>query len=405
MVANLLIAVALGLLVGLQREWSKSRVAGIRTFPLITLFGALAAGLAESLGNLIVPVGLIAVVTMLVVANAAKIRAADASLGLTTEFAALVMYGAGAAVASGFLVPAIVVTGSVVVLLQFKESLHGFASRMNQADLSAGARLILLALVILPALPDIAYGPYGVVNPFRIWLMVVLIVGISLAAYVCYRLLGARAGSWAAGLLGGLISSTATTTTYAQRALDPKRLTAATAVIVTASAVVFGRVLLEIAVVGPDIFAATAPPLVVMMTVMIGMAIYAQRRVTVVETAPEEPPSSIRTAVAFGLLYAVVLLAVAAARQYFGRTGLFVVAAFSGLTDVDAITLSTVHLVDSGGLRADLGWRLILTGIMSNLLFKAGIVAVVGRLPALRAMAGYFAAAFVCGVLLMIFWA
>lgn len=404
MVQNVLIAVALGLLVGLQREWSKSRVAGIRTFPLITLFGALTAGLSSDVGPLIVPVGLIAVVTLLVVANASKIRAAEGTLGLTTEFAALVMYAAGAAVASGFLLPAIVVTGLVVVLLQFKESLHGFVSHVDEADLSAGARLVLLALVILPALPDAEYGPYGVVNPFRIWLMVVLIVGISLAAYVCYRLLGARAGSWAAGLFGGLISSTATTTTYAQRARDPKRLLASTAVIVTSSAVVFGRVLLEIAVVGPQIFAATAPPLAIMMLFMVVLAVYSQRRVTWAETAPEEPPSSIRTAVAFGLMYAVVLFAIAASRQYFGRTGLFVVAAFSGLTDVDAITLSTVHLVDSGGLRPDLGWRLILTGILSNLLFKVGIVAVVGRAAALRAVAGYFAAAFGCGVLLLIFW-
>lgn len=403
MVQDLLIAAALGLLVGLQREWSKSRVAGIRTFPLITLFGALVGGIAEDF-TMIVSAGLLAVVALLVVANLAKIRAGITDPGLTTEFAALAMYGAGVAVTRDQVLPAIVLTGCVAVLLQFKETLHSIASSMAEADIHAGARLTLIALVILPALPDQGYGPYDVINPFQVWLMVVLIVGISLAAYVSYKLLGPRAGSWAAGLLGGLISSTATTTTYAQRALDPTRLAGSVAVIVTASAVVFGRVLLEIAVMGPTVFKETAPPLAIMMSVMLVLAYFCQRKVVSLEPEPKEPPSTMRTAIMFGLMYAVVLFAVAASRQYFGRTGMFVVAALSGLTDVDAITLSTVHLVDSGGLRADLGWRLILTGILSNLLFKAGIIAVIGRAKALRAVAPYFAVAFVCGVTLLVFW-
>ncbi len=403
MVQDLLIAAALGLLVGLQREWSKSRVAGIRTFPLITLFGALMGGIAEDF-TMVVSAGLLAVATMLVVANAAKIRAGAKDPGMTTEFAALAMYGAGVAVTRGQVLPAIVVTGCVAVLLQFKETLHSFASSMDEAEIRAGARLALIALVILPALPDQGYGPYGVLNPFRIWMMVVLIVGISLAAYISYRLLGAKAGSWAAGLLGGLISSTATTTTYAQRALDPTRLAGSVAVIVTASAVVFGRVLLEIGVVGPAVFAQTAPPLAVMMGVMLVLAYLSQRKAVSMEPEPEEPPSTMRTAVAFGLLYALVLFAIAASRQYFGSAGMFTVAALSGLTDVDAITLSTVHMVDSGGLHPNLGWRLILTGIMSNLLFKAGIVAVIGRAKTLRTVAPYFATALICGTLLMVFW-
>ena len=404
MVADLLIAVALGLLVGLQREWSKSRVAGIRTFPLITLFGAVVGVLSNDFAGAL-PAGMIAVVALLVVANVAKIRAGEGSPGLTTEFAALAMFAVGVAVARDLLVPAIVVTGSVAVLLQFKKSLHSLASGMEEADLRAGGRLTLIALVILPALPDVGYGPYGVLNPFRVWLMVVLIVGISLAAYVGYKLLGVRAGAWAAGLLGGLISSTATTTTYAHRALEPRRIVASTAVVVTASAVVFARVLLEIGVVAPSIFAVTAPPIAVMMGVMFLLAVACQRKVQSLEAEPTKPPSSMRIAIAFGLMYAVVLLAVATAKQYLGNTGLFFVAALSGLTDVDAITLSTVHMVDSGELRADLGWRLILTGALSNLAFKLGIVGFVGRLPALRAMAGYFVVAFICGLLLLIYWA
>ncbi len=183
-IEDLLLAVALGLLIGLQREWSKSRVAGVRTFPLISLFGALAGGLATDFGGWTIGAGLLAVTAMLVVANVAKLRAGASGPGLTTEMSALVMYGVGASVAAGYVTPAIVTTGLVAVLLQFKEQLHGFVGRIEESDLRAGGRLALIGLVILPALPNEAYGPFGVINPFRIWLIVVLIVGISLAAFV-----------------------------------------------------------------------------------------------------------------------------------------------------------------------------------------------------------------------------
>lgn len=403
MIPDLLLAAALGLLVGLQREWSKSRVAGIRTFPLIAVFGALVGGLSDPYW-VAVPAGLLAVGGLLVAADFAKMRSGDPDPGLTTEMAALVMYGAGVAVSRDLVLPAIVVSGLVAVLLQFKEKLHSLAGGMREADARAAARLTLIALVILPALPDRAYGPYGVLNPFRIWLMVVLMVGISLAAYVSYRLLGTRAGGWAAGLLGGLISSTATTATYAERAAQPGLRSSSVAVMVTASAVMFLRVLIEIGVVAPAAFVKTAPPIALMMFVMLTLAWWTQRNAEAVQSVPEEPPSTMRTAIAFGLLYALVLFAAAAARQLFGETGSVVVAALAGLTDVDAITLSTIHLVESGVLSTDLSWRLILIAVLSNLVFKAGLVGVIGRGGPLRSIAPYFAVAGGCGVGLLIFW-
>ena len=406
-IGDLLVALALGLLVGLQREWSKSAVAGIRTFPLITLLGALTGLLTPDLGGWTVGAGLLAVAAMMVTANVAKVKAGAPDPGVTTEVAALVMYGVGAAVALGHVLPAIVATGSVAVLLQFKQQLHGFVARIEEADLRAAARLLLLALVILPALPNQAYGPFGVLNPFEVWLMVVLIVGISLVAYASRRVMGDRAGAWAAGLLGGLISSTATTAGYAETTReDPTRRPLALAIIVTASAVVFIRVLAEIALVAPAVFPATAPPLAAMLAIMTALAWLAQRRLSAdtSEATPAAPETRLRTAIGFGALYALVLLAVAFAKTYFGDRGLYAVAALSGLTDMDAITLSTVQLIQTGGLEAHVGRRLILVGALANLVFKAGIVWTVAPRPLARGVAAYFGAAVAAGVAILAFW-
>jgi uncharacterized membrane protein (DUF4010 family) len=406
-VVNLLLALALGLLVGLQREWSNSEIAGVRTFPLITIFGALTGILAEQFGGWTVAAAVMAVAAMLVIGNLVSLRAGSGDPGLTTEAAVLVMFAVGAAISQGLLAPAIVVTGAVALLLQWKRELHGFVAQIEEAELRAVSRLVLIGLVILPALPDRAFGPYGVLNPFEIWLMVVLIVGISLAAYVAYRLLGAHVGVVVTGILGGLISSTATTLTYSQKAREQSSHAAmAGAVIVLASTSVFGRVLFEVAAVAPAALPQVAPPLLVMtaaIAVLAWMALARSRR----EPAPprdQQPPSTLTSAIAFGLLYTLVLLAVAAARRHFGEGALYAVAAVSGLTDVDAITLSTARLIRTGTLAAETGWRIILVGALANLAFKAGIVFALGGAKLFRWVLPYFAAAAAVGVLLLVFW-
>jgi uncharacterized membrane protein (DUF4010 family) len=310
LVLDLLLALGLGLLVGLQREWSKSELGGIRTFPLITVFGALAGILAGYLGDWTVGVALLSVAAILVFGNLARLRSGPVDPGLTTEVAALLMFGVGVAVSQGIVGPAIVVTGSVAVLLQLKSELHGFVARIEEAELRAVSRLVLIGLVILPALPNREFGPYGVLNPFEVWLMVVLIVGISLVAYVSYRLVGAQAGVLVTGLLGGLISSTATTVTYSQKARkEHSHLGASAAVIILASAAVFGRVLFEVAVAAPSVLPNVAPPLLVMTGVVAALAWAALRRSHREPPPPvdHEPPSTLRSAIVFGLLYAVVL--------------------------------------------------------------------------------------------------
>jgi uncharacterized membrane protein (DUF4010 family) len=404
---DLAIAVGLGLLVGLQREWADSRLAGIRTFPIIAVFGVLTGHLATSLGPWLMPAGLVAVAALIVMGNVAKLHMGAPDPGLTTEVAILAMFLLGAALSAGYTTEVLVAGGTVAVLLHWKRPLHDLVDRIGEADARAIFRLSLIALVILPILPNRSFGPYQVLNPFNIWLMVVLIVGISMGAYVAYKLLGARGGSLVSGLMGGLISSTATTVSLARRSTTASIDSSAAVVITIASAVVFVRVLFEIALVAPSVLGATALPLAVMLvtTIVVSAVLYHSARGELAGTAEEaEPPSELGAAIVFGLLYAAVLLGVAFAKAEFGQTGMYAIAALSGLTDMDAITLSTSQLMRTGQLEPETGWRLIMVGALANLCFKAGIVATLGPRGLLRRIGIAFGVTGAVGVALLFLW-
>jgi len=375
------IALGLGLLIGLQRERTNARLAGFRTFPLVTLFGALSGLLAESYGGWVVAGGLLAVALVIVGGNLPLMRGGGEPPGVTTEVTMLVMYLVGVYLMTGELGVAIAICGAVAVLLHLKPQLHSLAARIGDRDFTAVMQFALISLVVLPVLPDRYYGPYEVLNPFRIWLMVVLIVGISLSGYVAYKLLGVRAGSWAAGILGGLISSTATTVSVSRRSAEmPGTAQLSAFVILVASAIVFLRVGILIGATAPSFLRTALLPLLAMFVVLIAMGgINLRGPAGGAGPLPEQGnPTELRSALLFGLLYALVLLAVAAANTAFGDRGLYVAAVLSGLTDMDAITLSIAQLVSTEEVAPATGWRLILVAAMSNLAFKAGVVAMVG---------------------------
>jgi uncharacterized membrane protein (DUF4010 family) len=410
------IALALGLLVGLQRERSDSRIAGVRTFPLITLLGAISALASPTLGGWLVAVGAMGLIAMLVISNVAKLRVAP-DPGITTEVAALVMYAVGVYLVVGQATAAVVVGGAVVLLLHLKQPLHVFVRAMGERDVTAVMQFALITLIILPILPDRSYGPYNVLNPHRIWWMVVLIVGISLGGYVAYKLLGSRAGALLGGILGGLISSTATTVSYARRTREGNDSTSnetshatanlATMVIIVASAVSFARVIVEIAVVAPHLLRATAPPLAMMLVWMavLSAAAHVLARDDRDGKLPQTGnPAELKSALLFGLLYAIVILVVAFVKNRFGDRGLYPVAIVSGLTDMDAITLSTANLAKDGRLDAATTWRVVLLAALSNMVFK-GVAAMSLGSPALRArIATFFGLALLGGLTILLLW-
>lgn len=401
------IALTLGLLVGLQRERSDAALAGIRTFALITVFGALAALLAEHTGGWILAAGVLAVSAATIIGNVTAVKAGEARAGITTEIAALLMFGVGALVVIGPREVAVVLGGAAAVLLQAKTTLHRLVARLGDKDLHAIMQFVLISLVILPVVPDRTFGPYGVLNPRDIWLMVVLVVGMSLGGYIAYKFTGRAVGSALAGLLGGLISSTAATVSAARgAAAAPGSAGAAAAVIMIASTVVFGRVLVEIGVVAPNLVNDAGLPILTVTGVAAAMALIAwsaARRER--ESLPEpENPTQLRSALIFASIYAAVIFAVAAARDHFGSAGVFTVAVISGLTDMDAITLSTARLAQEGRLEHGAAWRSILLGALSNIVFKGILAGTLGGPALLRRIAPLFAAVVAAAAATILFW-
>jgi uncharacterized membrane protein (DUF4010 family) len=404
---QLAIALGLGLLVGLQREYAASQLAGIRTFPLVTILGVVCAMLAQSFGGWVIAAGLMAVAGLIIVGNLEKLHAGPADPGLTTEVAMLLMYGVGAYVVVGPETIAIALGAGAAVLLQYKGQLHGMARKLGDEDLRAIMQFVLISLVILPVLPNRTYDPYAVLNPREIWLMVVLIVGLSLAGYITYKFFGEHAGLLLGGTLGGVISSTATTVSYARRtAHDPQSSRLASVVIMIASTVVFARVMIEIAVVQVSFLGMAWPPFAVLLSLFIAMSgiLWLKGRDEPHVMPAQENPSELKAALVFGLVYAVVRLAVAVAKAHFGDRGLYVVAALSGLTDVDAITLSTSQLVGTGQLDPEQGWRIIVIALMSNVCFKGATIAALGHKDLLFRVIWLYGIGLVSGILLVLVW-
>lgn len=403
------IALGLGLLVGLQREHANSKVAGIRTFPLITLLGAITGLLAPTLGGWVLAGGFAGITALIVIANLLRIKSGDSDSGQTTEAAILLMYVVGAYLAIGDKTLAVTVGGLVAVLLHAKGTLHGLVRKIGLEDIKVVMQFVLLSLVILPVLPDQAYGPYQVLNPRDIWLMVVLIVGISMSGYFAYKFFGQKAGTLLGGILGGMISSTATTVSYARRSKESDGAsTLAAVVILIASAVAFVRMLVEMAVVAPDKIRELAPPLGAVLLLMLfiigGLFLWSRKKESENALPDQGNPAQLKSALVFAGLYGLVLLASAAAKDHLGDKGLYLVALVSGLTDVDAITLSTSKMVASGRLASHTGWRLILLAALSNLAFKAGLVAFLGDRRLLRQVALLFGITIAGGGLVFWLW-
>lgn len=405
------IAFGLGLLVGLQREKANSQLAGVRTFTLIAILGVLAGFLSRDYQNpFILPVLGMALTSLLVAGNFIKIKVfANPDVGQTTEVAALMMFAIGAYLVMGDRVLGIILGASMSVLLYVKERLHDFIDKLKEKDLAAIMTFAGISLVVLPILPNKTYGPYKVLNPQNIWLMITLIVGLGVLGYFIYKSVGKKLGIISNGVLGGLISSTATTVSYARKTVETASISKMAAFVITvASAISLARVMVEVGVVIPEKLPEILLPLlvefVVMALICVGM-FYSINKDSEDDSMPEpENPADFKSALVFGLLYGAILLAVAFANEEFGDDALYIVAIISGLTDVDAITLSLSQLIKSDALNVDTGWKLILLASLSNLVFKGVLAGILGTKQLVKWIALTFGIALVIGLSLIWLW-
>ncbi len=376
-----LTSLALGLLIGLERERHPASKAGLRTFALVALLGTLASLIAEKTASpWILAAGLVLVGLMMIAAYARESDEAS-DPGTTSVAAVCVCYCLGALIWLGYPTLAVMLGVITTMLLYFKPELRGLSQSLTRQDLFSILQFAALSFVILPVLPDQDYGPYNALNPHRIWLMVVLISGISLAGYIALRIAGGRHGVLLLGLFGGLVSSTATSMVYARHARDPGMLPLAAVVILTANLVVPVRLSVLTGVVSPAILPLMLPVLGGALACGAAGTLYWWRQLNQQAelVVPEiRNPTEIRTALEFGLLFGAVLFCSAWLSDVAGSRGLYAVALVSGLTDVDAITLSTLRLYDLGKLVPLQAVSAIALALVSNMAFKLGLVFAVG---------------------------
>lgn len=379
---SLLVATLLGFLIGLERERKRethgSIFAGIRTFPLIALFGAVVGELQEAAGPMLLVGAFLALAVL--VALAYWRESGGEKVGGTTEVAVLLAFGLGVMTGLGMAVPAL--AGAVIAtgVLSLRQELRSLSAAATRQDIFAVVQFAAVSLVVLPLVPNEPFGPWGVWNPRTIWLLVVLISGVSFVGYVLTKAIGARRGIGLSGLLGGLASSTAVTLSFSENSKRRPDLSSVYAVgVLAATAVMAPRLLGLLGLVQPRLILPSLLPLAAIFVVASLGALFALRRSANTESAEARiaNPFELKTALKFALLFAVVLVAARAAQEYFGTTGVYLASVLAGITQLDAITLSLASQVSSG-LDATVAARGLALAVAANSLFKAGLALSLG---------------------------
>ena len=384
-------ALALGVLLGLERERTKTETtfAGVRTLGLLALAGGIAAYVDGTLARPWLGVGVFAAVAALIVTSYA-VTARAGEFGITTELSAMLAFligflcvwgevglAAGLAVASG-------------AILALKGWLHRLSHRIEPADVEATLKFAIVSIIVLPLVPDRNFGPppFDVINPYKVWLMVVLISGLDFASYLLTKIVGPEHGIGLTGLLGGLVSSTAVTLGFARRSRQhPEQASPLALGILIAWTVMFVRVVALVAAVDrgllPRLAAAMAAFGVPSLAVC-ALLWRRQRSAATASVSAGENPFELGQAIRFGLIFAVVTVGAKAARVYLGTAGLYLAGAIAGLTDVDAIALSMAQLARTDPDSIQPAAITIVLAVLSNTLFKAGLAATLGAPPVRR---------------------
>jgi len=384
-----LTSLGIGLLLGLQRQRTPSAKAGLRTFGMVGVFGAMSGLIADAgAGAWVISAGLVLVGLMIVAAYRHSDGGPEADSGTTTVIAVLLCYGLGVMVwyDQGLLA---VATGIVVtMLLHFKTELHGFSERLSQRDVASVLQFAVLSFIILPLLPDAGYGPYRALNPYHIWMMVVLISGIGLAGYLAFRMFDAKHSALLAGIAGGLVSSTATTLVYVQQGrANPAMASLGGSIIVISNLTVLVRLAVISMVVAPAVAGVMLPMLgsgLLLGCVPLGCRLRAAATPPGFNAPEVSNPTNLHVALGFGIIYAIILVGSAWLSDRAGSEGLYVLALASGPVDVDAITLSGLRLFNSGNIDAHVVATAVALAYGASIVFKLGVVGVAGSVRMLK---------------------
>jgi uncharacterized membrane protein (DUF4010 family) len=399
------VSLLLGMLLGLERQRAKQgqAFAGIRTFPLFALCGFF-AGLASSRGlPLAFPAVLLAVGAFGLVAY---LREQHSDAGITTEMTGLLAVLLGGMVALGEVAAAASAAVVATLLLTLKAPLHRMAGAVSEDEILAIVKFGIVAVVLLPLLPDQPMGPYGALVPRKLGLLVVIISGVSLVGYLLVRLLGGRAGWSIAGALGGLVSSTATTLSFAGKVREAREQVSALAVgVVLASTILYARSAVVIALMDRELALHLAPRLAVLfgIGVLFAAAHYRRQPREAGEAMALGNPVELGRAATMALIFAVVIVVARVAQERLGTAGLWAVGAVGGLVDVDSVAVAAVRIRQAARTAIEAAAGAYLLATASNLVFKAGVVIVTGgaEMAARRVLPAFAALAVATGAILV----
>lgn len=391
-VLKLATSLAIGLILGLERGWASRdshqglRIAGIRSFGFVGLFGCIAALLAEQLGANVITVTFLGVALIVGISYGLSVQTSQ-DYGITTELTLLITFMLGVMVEKGFAAEAMAIAVVMAALLGFKKELHRSLAHLDRRELLATLQLLLIAMVALPLLPDRALGPWEALNPRSIGLLVVLIAGTSYVGYFAMRLLGPRVGLLATAVLGALVSSTAVTVSFARMARRGQgNLALLGAGISLASGTMALRILAEVSIVNSALLPTLVPPLATMAIVPLFAAGVIALRHESQSQSPSDPsnskvelknPIELGSAIGYGLVLAVLFVLIRAVEVWFGNAGIYILSALSGITDVDAVSLSLAQATKDD-LPLSVATAGILIAAMVNTFIKAILATAIG---------------------------
>ncbi len=413
--ARLAISIGIGFLIGMERTFSKKQkaeeeeFAGLRTHTLIAMFGFLAALVAQLTGLWFLGIAFAGMMAFVIISYM-RLSVRTGNAGGTSEVATILTFLLGAMVFYGQILLALVVVVVVLLLLTYKPSLHLFVQKLSQEELRAIIQFVIISALVIPSLPNSNFGPYSLWNLKDIWKMVILVSGTSLIGYLVAKLVGNK-GTMLAGMVGGLVSSTAVTLTFSRRSklgsggAETGSFYYAMAII-SACTIMFPRILFEVLVVNRNLAQQLWIPIAAITLAGFGAAfyIYKKRKGKKEETSlPLKNPLNFGTAIKFALFFAGVMLLVKYSSENFGDEGTYIAGAISGITDVDAITLSMAKTATAPETYP-LAINTILLAALSNTLVKFCLVMALGSKSLLKTAAIGFAAVFLTGLGFFLFY-
>ncbi|MCK6601217.1 MAG: MgtC/SapB family protein [Bacteroidetes bacterium] len=391
LIQDLAVVLGIGLLIGLEREVSHPQTsehglfAGVRTFPLVALFGYLSSLISETAGIWILILAFLAVICLVSVSY--FVLSSRNDIGATTEVSFLLTFILGILVHQGQILPAVISAVVVTVLLSVKLQVLTALGKFSQADFFALLKFVILAAIVLPFLPDRMTGPYDAVNPRQIGYVIVLISGISFAGYILTRLSGPEKGIFYLSVMGGIVSSTAVTWDFSKKSReDPDNSPVYAAGILRAGSVMYFRILLIVAVMNPVLAGYLAIPAILLgaLGILTGQFLVTSREKSSGGSGSVlTNPLNIRNALVFALVFGVIGILVRAGKLWLGDGGIYLAGALSGLTDVDAIVLSMINYAGETGGELQLAVTVILIAAAVNTVFKTTLAALTGD-PGLR---------------------